>query len=144
MFGGPGSPTQVMSTLKRRESFSWFDGASGRFQRLRRKMRSHSVDGYDYSPPVSPTSKSGESDALTVNLCFVTPDTTHCCWIDYFSQASLFTICCNIPHHIAHYLVLHYMVLHHSLCFQELYDFERPLSGLNLFWIHIYSLTPPP
>ena len=72
MFGGPGSPTQVMSTLKRRESFSWFDGASGRFQRLRRKMRSHSVDGYDYSLPVSPTSKSGESDALTVNLCFIT------------------------------------------------------------------------
>ena len=61
MFGVPGSPTQVMSTLKRRESFSWFDGASGRLQQLRRKMRSNSVDGYEYSPPVSPTSKSGES-----------------------------------------------------------------------------------
>ncbi len=71
MFTGPagvGSPQHMMSALRRRESFAWFgDGGGGggpgrTLQRLRRKMRSHSMDEYDCSPPCSPTgNKSGES-----------------------------------------------------------------------------------
>ena len=137
MFGGPGSSTQVMSTLKRRESFSWFDGASGRFQRLRRKMRSHSVDGYDYSPPVSPTSKSGESRRFNrQSLFYNSPGATHSCWIIFLTHVA-FQYCCNIPHHIAHYLVLRYTLFYIKVCV-----FRNYLNFMILSYI-LYSGSTP-
>ena len=49
-----------LPSLRRRESFNWFD-AAGKLSRLRRKMRSQSMDdAYYEGPPDSPTSKGGK------------------------------------------------------------------------------------
>ena len=90
--------------------------------------------------PVSPDGFNRQS------LFYNSPGATHSSWIIFLTRR--FSVCCNVPHHIAHYLALHYMGYASQFAFSgtilTLWFWAASLWAEFILDPHLFSDTPPP